>query len=66
MLFWRCWLFARLQKYVQLLDVNKKQGSFYLESKVFRAWECINQARGPLSDDIINKYKPVEEIPESN
>jgi hypothetical protein len=26
-----------------MMEVNKKYGSFYLESKVYRAWESLDQ-----------------------
>jgi hypothetical protein len=26
-----------------MMEVNQKYGSFYLESKVFRAWEALDQ-----------------------
>ena len=34
---------ARLQRYKHLFEVNQKHGSFYLQSKVFRAWEALNE-----------------------
>ena len=26
-----------------MFKVNKEQGSFYLQSKVYRAWECLDE-----------------------
>jgi hypothetical protein len=34
-----------LQRYKHMMEVNKKYGSFYLESKVYRAWESLDQVR---------------------
>lgn len=31
------------QRYKHMMEVNKKYGSFYLESKVYRAWESLDQ-----------------------
>ena len=35
-----------MQKYNHLFDVNEKHGSFYLQSKVFRAKERLEQEHG--------------------
>ncbi|GBF89077.1 mitochondrial import inner membrane translocase subunit Tim16 [Raphidocelis subcapitata] len=32
-----------LKRYRHLFDVNEKHGSFYLQSKVFRAWEALDE-----------------------
>lgn len=32
-----------LQRYKHMMEVNKKYGSFYLESKVYRAWEALDE-----------------------
>jgi hypothetical protein len=32
-----------------MMEVNKKYGSFYLESKVYRAWESLDQVNNILS-----------------
>ena len=32
-----------LQRYKHLFDVNEKHGSFYLQSKVYRAWEALDE-----------------------
>jgi import inner membrane translocase subunit TIM16 len=32
-----------VQRYKHMIEVNKKYGSFYLESKVYRAWESLDQ-----------------------
>eukprot|EP01026_Neomeris_dumetosa_P056369 TRINITY_DN5155_c0_g1_i1.p4 TRINITY_DN5155_c0_g1~~TRINITY_DN5155_c0_g1_i1.p4 ORF type:complete len:140 (-),score=19.99 TRINITY_DN5155_c0_g1_i1:334-753(-) len=34
------------KKYKHLFDVNQRSGSFYLQSKVFRAWERLDQEFG--------------------
>lgn len=31
------------QRYKHMFEVNKKFGSFYLQSKVYRAWEALDQ-----------------------
>jgi import inner membrane translocase subunit TIM16 len=31
------------QRYKHLFDVNEKHGSFYLQSKVYRAWEALDE-----------------------
>lgn len=31
------------KRYKHMMEVNKKYGSFYLESKVYRAWESLDQ-----------------------
>lgn len=31
------------QRYQHMMEVNKRYGSFYLQSKVFRAWEALDQ-----------------------
>jgi import inner membrane translocase subunit TIM16 len=31
------------QRYRHLFDVNEKHGSFYLQSKVYRAWEALDE-----------------------
>ncbi|CAI9113751.1 OLC1v1014419C1 [Oldenlandia corymbosa var. corymbosa] len=36
-----------LQKYDTLFEKNAKQGSFYLQSKVHRAKECLETILGP-------------------
>jgi hypothetical protein len=33
----------RVQRYKHLFDVNEKHGSFYLQSKVYRAWEALDE-----------------------
>jgi import inner membrane translocase subunit TIM16 len=40
-----CALFvaAALQRYKHMFEVNQKYGSFYLQSKVYRAWEALDQ-----------------------
>ncbi|KAI8474930.1 MAG: hypothetical protein J3K34DRAFT_406296 [Monoraphidium minutum] len=32
-----------LKRYKHLFDVNQKHGSFYLQSKVYRAWEALDE-----------------------
>lgn len=32
-----------VQRYKHMMEVNKKYGSFYLESKVYRAWEALDE-----------------------
>jgi import inner membrane translocase subunit TIM16 len=34
---------ATLQRYKHMFEVNQKYGSFYLQSKVYRAWEALDQ-----------------------
>jgi import inner membrane translocase subunit TIM16 len=31
------------QRYKHMSEVNQKYGSFYLQSKVYRAWEALDQ-----------------------
>lgn len=31
------------KRYKHMMEVNKKYGSFYLESKVYRAWEALDE-----------------------
>eukprot|EP01023_Acetabularia_acetabulum_P030692 TRINITY_DN28895_c0_g1_i1.p5 TRINITY_DN28895_c0_g1~~TRINITY_DN28895_c0_g1_i1.p5 ORF type:complete len:137 (+),score=23.71 TRINITY_DN28895_c0_g1_i1:112-522(+) len=35
-----------MKKYKHLFEVNSKNGSFYLQSKVYRAWERLDQEYG--------------------
>jgi import inner membrane translocase subunit TIM16 len=39
----RLLLACAVQRYKHMIEVNKKYGSFYLESKVYRAWESLDQ-----------------------
>jgi len=32
-----------MKRYEHMFKVNKEQGSFYLQSKVYRAWECLDE-----------------------
>jgi len=34
---------TKQQRYKHLFDVNEKHGSFYLQSKVYRAWEALDE-----------------------
>jgi hypothetical protein len=46
--YWHTTVFATspLQRYKHLFDVNEKKGSFYLQSKVYRARERLEEVRG--------------------
>ncbi len=44
---------ARAQKYNHLFERNEKDGTFYLQSKVYRARERIEQEVGPLEKPAI-------------
>lgn len=40
-----------VQKYNHLFDVNEKHGSFYLQSKIFRAKERMEQEHSAPEQD---------------
>lgn len=50
-----CFCFCTTQRYKHMLQVNQKFGSFYLQSKVYRAWEALDheyQQQGKKTPDI--------------